>query len=462
MRETENAITANLLTGSKTLLVDAKYTSKYSLLVRFPDGVSATHGTEFQDLTVGVNGERIHLGPCRLFSEPNIDGYGGRLVFTNDLYDFESLLIHRKVVKLRNSLIDLPMVLSHKERIHREFKEITADLAYDLSVYKNFFDKLDNEYQSEPEQVKTAIQNSIIDIEGRSFISFLDKRNMDLFNLVRNYARDDHERHGFYFRKQLWNYIVCSVFMTRTNLKPRGYSGDSSMMMMIYKNEYEGDSTFSKLLNKHPLEQPGAEAVRNRRRLIADTLAHLANDRRSGREGLRVLSVACGPAFELNDILAPSGDFDKYDFTLLDQDRSALLEAATLVDALEKRFKAKLRIAYLNESVRTMLGTPELKTKWGEFDFIYSMGLFDYLTPPVATAILDRLCDLLRPGGEMLVGNFHISNPSRCYMEYWCDWVLYYRTEEEFFNLLKDRTDIDKEIFYEKTGVQMFLHMSKK
>ncbi|GAH98529.1 unnamed protein product, partial [marine sediment metagenome] len=67
----------------------------------------------------------------------------------------------------------------------------------------------------------------------------------------------------------------------------------------------------------------------------------------------------------------------------------------------------KIEVDYLNASVRTMLATRQLIKEWGQFDFIYSMGLFDYLTPPVATAVLGRLYQLLKPGGDMLIGNFH-------------------------------------------------------
>ena len=59
------------------------------------------------------------------------------------------------------------------------------------------------------------------------------------------------------------------------------------------------------------------------------------------------------------------------------------------------------------------------------------MGLFDYLTPPVARAVLARLLDLLAPGGALVVGNFHVANRSRVYMDYWMDWPLYYRSEAD-------------------------------
>jgi len=67
----------------------------------------------------------------------------------------------------------------------------------------------------------------------------------------------------------------------------------------------------------------------------------------------------------------------------------------------------------------------------------------------------------LKPGGDMLIGNFHVSNPSRTYMEYWNDWVIYYRTGEEFVDLLRGVSSMETSISFEDTECQMFLHVKK-
>ena len=455
-------IKAHLVKGKEKIPIDTKYSSKYSLLIRSLNVNPFIDGTEFSRLVIQINGEEFELGPCRLVSEPNIDGYDGRLSFVDDVYDLQRLFSDGRIVKLQSSFVNLPLLLSHKDKIKQSFKDYTSDLTYDLSVYKNLFDDLDAEYSKEPKDIQESIQRAIINTEGRKFMHFLDEKRHELEHVVADFSKEEHERHGFYFRRQLWNIIMCSPFMKRTNLKPRGYSGDSEMMRMIYLNDYEGESTFSTLMHKHPLEQSAAQAVRNRRKLIVQTLSNIQSDYPIlPREKLKVLSVACGSAFEMKDILLSREDCEKYHFTLLDQDRSALYEAATLVDQMEKHLGAKIEVDYLNASVRTMLATRQLIKEWGQFDFIYSMGLFDYLTPPVATAVLGRLCQLLKPGGDMLIGNFHVSNPSRTYMEYWNDWVIYYRTEEEFVDLLRDVSSMETSISFDDTECQMFLHVKK-
>jgi extracellular factor (EF) 3-hydroxypalmitic acid methyl ester biosynthesis protein len=146
----------------------------------------------------------------------------------------------------------------------------------------------------------------------------------------------------------------------------------------------------------------------------------------------------------------------------LDQDINALHEAAELISERENSFNRNIKVDYINESVRSILGTPELEKKWGHFDFIYSMGLFDYLTPPVAKSVIHKLFHLLEPGGELIVGNFHVSNPSKIYMEYWLSWVLYHRKEDEFRLMLEEIPSATTEVLFEETRSQMFLNVKKE
>jgi extracellular factor (EF) 3-hydroxypalmitic acid methyl ester biosynthesis protein len=89
------------------------------------------------------------------------------------------------------------------------------------------------------------------------------------------------------------------------------------------------------------------------------------------------------------------------------------------------------------------------------------MGMFDYLTPPVAKALLQKLYDLLQPRGAIVVGNYHASNPSRYYMAYWLDWVLYYRTEAEMLELTAPLAGAKSSILFDESGSQMFLKVER-
>ena len=186
-------IKANLVDGARTIPVDAKFSSKYSLLIRFSNGDGYENGAEFTKLVIQMNGDSFELGRCRVLSEPNIEGYAGRLIFTNDVYDLESLLFHNKLVNLQSAFLNVPLVLAYKNKIRQSFKNYTANLTYDLSVYKNLFDSLDSEYREEEAHLKASLQEAIINSEGRKFMRFLDDRLTELERIVGSFDKEEHE-----------------------------------------------------------------------------------------------------------------------------------------------------------------------------------------------------------------------------------------------------------------------------
>jgi len=451
-----------LVHGSKRFPIHAECASKYSLFFRYLEDQHISIPDGPVNLLFKNNGNSVELGPCRIIANSHLNGYGGRIVFTENVYDIQSLLLDKKVIKLQSAFSDLPLILDRKGNIRQIFKEYTGDLAYDLNVYKKIFDSLDWQYRDEPPEVKESIQKAIIEGEGQLFFQLLNDKLFTLSDIVSDFSSEEHQRHGFYFRQQLWNFIRCSAFMTRTNLKPRGYAGDSKMMKMVYANDYQGNTTFKKLMHKFPLDQPGAKSVRNRRKIVVKMIHKINEDMQVAKgQVFRVLSVACGPAEELQDILVSEQDFARYHFTLLDQDQLALEEASRIVEELERKTGAKADTAFVPASVRLIIANKSFKQNIGQFHFIYSLGLFDYLTPRVGSIVIENLYQLLKPGGRMVIGNFHASNQSKNFLDYWLDWKLNHRTEEEFLMLSKAIPASEVSIFFENTGNQMFLEIKK-
>lgn len=453
---------AFLVQGDRKLPISAECASKYSLVFKYADNRRLSDPTQPVNLLIQNNGDSFEVGPCRVLTGDNLNGYSGRLVFCESVYEIPSLLYDKKLVKLQEAFNNLSQIRRGKEGIASAFKEYTSDLAYEMGLYKKIFDQLDAQCRKEPEDVKESVQRAVIRSEGPNFIRFFHEQVQELNQIVKGFSREEHQRHGFYFRRQLWHFILCCALMKRTNLKPRGYAGDSEMMRMIYLDDYQGDTTFCKLMQKYTVGVPAAQSVRNRRMLIMDML-HKFRDtiRIAPREKLKILSVACGPAFELSDILVSPRDFATYHFTLLDQDTRALEEAKQHIHGIESSSWRRVHAEYVNISVRLMLtGEPALGNP-GNYHFIYSMGLFDYLSTPVAKAVIEKLYLLLAPGGEMVVGNFHVSNPSRYFMEYWGDWYLIHRTEEELEELLSKPSGAKVSVIFENTGSQMFLVIRK-
>jgi extracellular factor (EF) 3-hydroxypalmitic acid methyl ester biosynthesis protein len=445
--------------GARRLPATLEPASRLALAVRvegeLPDG------SPIDGLTVETDRGPQRLGACRFAAGP--EPGAGKLLFREHLYDCRALFQEGRVVDLSAVFENLPAVLAQKDHIRPEFRAHVADLSYDLSVHRRFFDDQDRLLATEPPDAAAAAGEALLATEGRRFLSYLDARVAELRELVRGYSQEDHERHGFYLRRQLWPYLLSSEFLKRSNLKPSGYPGDAEQMLMIYENAFVGSSTFSQLLHKHPLETAAAQAVRARRRFVPRELAAV-RARRAGqaRGRLQVLSLACGPASELREMVEPPGAAEGLQFLLLDQDPGALELARRTVRGAEAEGRGKVAARFLQDSVRTMIRARDLPARLGESAFVYSMGLFDYLTTPVARAVLARAFELVARGGTLLVGNFHVACPSRVHMDYWGDWPLVYRTEEAFVALSDGLPFASRTLAWDETRCQMFLRLEKR
>src|SRR5204863_4504650 len=118
------------------------------------------------------------------------------------------------------------------------------------------------------------------------------------------------------------------------------------------------------------------------------------NDSIARQPSCRILSVASGHCREIQDSLLFEEEFD-CEFVALDQDTESMAAVA--------RDFAHPRLRVLIERVKTVVfGRLDI----GEFDFIYSAGLFDYLPDATAALLTSRLYSMLKPGGRLLVANF--------------------------------------------------------
>jgi extracellular factor (EF) 3-hydroxypalmitic acid methyl ester biosynthesis protein len=461
--DAEGSLPGTLELDGESLGVEVGYASRISLYVSF-QGETPPDQTTFQKLKFTLDGINVELSTCLLHVEYTRIGYSGRLIFLEDVYDCRALLFERKVVNLKGFFQKLPLVIAQKGAVRPEFKDYVSDTLYDLAVWKRFFNEQDRIFANEPIYVADVAQQALLRTEGREFFRFFDGTLEKLAQLVHHYTKEEHERHGYYLRRHAWEFILGSEFLKRTNLKPRGYVGDAEMMVMTYENQFVGNYVFNRLMHKHPLETPAAQAVRNRRRWIPQVLRATRARFHDGLGpgGFRILSVACGPAWELQDVFAGPEDFESYHVSLLDQDTHALESARTGIRKVEAARDARIRVRYINDSVRTMLRKGDLTERLGgKYHFIYSLGLFDYLTPPVARVVLRKLFQLLVPGGSVVVGNYHVQNPTRHYMEYWMDWVLYHRTEAELSGLAEGLEGANMTLSFEETKCQMFLQLDR-
>jgi hypothetical protein len=139
------------------------------------------------------------------------------------------------------------------------------------------------------------------------------------------------------------------------------------------------------------------------------------------------------------------------DFYALDHDEESL--------AVVEREQRADGITPIAGSVRSLLSG---KTVFEDLDFVYAMGLYDYLEDNVATALTAKLFSMLRFGGQLLVANFAPNHHDIGYMEAAMDWWLIYRDEEHMRHLASGiQAPYELKAFRDIPGNLVFLELTK-
>jgi hypothetical protein len=260
-----------------------------------------------------------------------------------------------------------------------------------------------------------------------------------------------------YFHDRFGALIDLSPFAARCFHKPLGYAGDFEMMNMIYRNESLGDTLFGRSMSRVLLDSDAGQAVRHRARYLVAKIAAAAVHHGQHRPA-RILSVAAGPAMELQLILRKDPSLlsaGRAEITLLDQDAGALTHAREQIQAQAAQAGVEVALSCVNTSIMAVIaaGLPS------SYDLIYSAGLFDYLKDSTASAAGVRLVDALTPGGSAVIGNFGVANPTRPLMELILDWPLHHRSASDLRWLFGD-IGTSMTIEQEATGVNLFAVIS--
>ncbi len=200
--------------------------------------------------------------------------------------------------------------------------------------------------------------------------------------------------------------------------QPQGYAGDYLTLDWIYQQPYDG-SREDDVWNRFCYRQQASRAVRSRIDIVRDLMAGVI---RRATGPTRFLDVASGPGRierKVIDLLGSPPHPVHVD--LVDADADAVEYArALLVDDVPPgyHFSVHHRNAFRFEPAH-------------QYDAIWSCGLFDYLDDRLATRLLAKMYAWLRPGGDLLVGNFAKECTTQWIMEGLYGWTLLYRTNEE-------------------------------
>jgi extracellular factor (EF) 3-hydroxypalmitic acid methyl ester biosynthesis protein len=267
--------------------------------------------------------------------------------------------------------------------------------------------------------------------------------------------------HRAFTQRELHPLLLTAPFVHRSFVKPLGYAGDYEMVNMILRNAGEGPNAYSRILNTAHLSVGPAAAHRNRIELLTERLRREAMNARACGERLRVLNVGCGPAAELQALLAESDLLDGCDLTLMDFNEPTLEHTRAKLTRLVANHGRTTELHFLHKSIHQLLREAIRGSDPGApvYDLVYCAGLYDYLTDTVCRRITRLFYEKTKPGGLVMLTNVHPSNPVRFYMEYLVEWHLEYRSEDDMLGLAKGLGE--RSTLTDKTGVNVFLEIRK-
>jgi extracellular factor (EF) 3-hydroxypalmitic acid methyl ester biosynthesis protein len=353
---------------------------------------------------------------------------------------------------------------------HEKFKSLVADLRL---LFQDAEQQLGELEASLPWHVVHGDQdlparNALIDRVRTEVVSEMLSVFLAIGDLKDPLSPAEHQALKEFSLRNLHEFLIRSPWLRRAKEKPLGYPGDYELMNGIYGHgiygNFSGTTLFAKAMSMLLVEAPSATSVVERKNLIRQRLSTLLDEGRPKGRPIRVLSIAAGPAQEIYELLDRRESIPHpVEIVLFDQDKRALGFAyGRLKKLVVKKWGKQVRIVYLHDTIKRLLRDERLFETFGEFDTIFSCGLFDYLPEPTAVTLTRSLFSNLAPGGQLYIGNQTLRTPSRWVMEYHCDWYLIYRQHADMLSFARaGAPSAEISIEEEPTGINPFVRLTR-
>ena len=300
-----------------------------------------------------------------------------------------------------------------------------------------------------------VVPHAIAEQAKQDFQSLMTSFNA-LMGVESGHSPEEKERLGRDVQKEFLPYLSLTETADRFYAKPRGYSGDFLTIAKIYDDIPGGAGRIGPLVDACFLGTPAAAAVRNRRHLLGKFIEDALQ--KNPAETANVTSLACGPAQELFDVYEQLQQPARLRASLIDID----LQALAFVMDKATRLKLHRHIEVFNNNL-LYLAAGRQTIKLAPQDLIYSIGLIDYFGDKFVVQLLNFVHDHLKPGGSVVLGNFHPVNPNKAFMDHILEWKLIHRDEQDMHRLFgqsKFGKAADR-ILFEQEGINMFAVCSR-
>ena len=301
-----------------------------------------------------------------------------------------------------------------------------------------------------------SISEKLMEEIPKAFRETLKHANIILYNS--NLSESDRDQLGNWLHSEFVAMSLLGTLPSRSLRKPQNIAGDHHTIKQIYSGGDQERRVIGHLVNLCFLNEPASKAVVNRMNYIKQVI-YKGLENNSG-EPFQVTSVASGPAEELFEVYSKidNGDYPFERKNLVVRALDLDFRACSSVDDKIKYHKLQSYFKVLHTDITKKSTIAKLNQQ----DLVYSMGLIDYFKDNLCIKIINNIYDLLKPGGEIIIGNFHDTCPSRCFLDYILDWPLIYRSQEDMERLfLQSKFACKPTIDFEEERVNMLARATK-
>jgi CRP-like cAMP-binding protein/SAM-dependent methyltransferase len=327
--------------------------------------------------------------------------------------------------RMRDATATIAHWLHSASTISAHGSELWADVDARLSAFKTLLADAERQAMTHGDMLPDEMGEQIL-AAFRDFALWFNEKVGDASTT----SIEVRQEIGARVQRELLPYMMLAKNGERWYRKPRGYAGDFLSIEWIYENHPDGAGRLGPTLDRCFLDMFAARAVCNRRALLAEEIGATLADQRG--TPARVLSMACGPAREIFDVFERLSDPKLLFATLIDIDFEALAFVANIRDK-----RGLKRFIQLENGNLVYVATGRRHLDVPPQDLVYSIGLIDYFDDSFVIRLLNYVHDVLRPGGRVILGNFHPRNPSRALMDYVWDWKLIHRDEANMNRLFE-------------------------
>ncbi|HXH31906.1 MAG TPA: hypothetical protein VNJ01_13940 [Bacteriovoracaceae bacterium] len=436
-------------------------TNEWEIIDYSAFGIAVVSTHEFPEKFEIVNGiirieshEISKVSLVKVRQEITEKGFKTAFEVTSDPLSIEKFQVFPEIWKITKSL---GREYQRMSTLPKEFVTKVFELKHLLEAFEKKIAHLEGVQAYTSQSQIEDFESTVIDVGGKAIFEFWRGAHDEMAKILKDEPIDVVKMAFEFFREQLKALVYQSPFANRSLQKPLGYAGDYEMMNLIYHNENTGKSLFGRCMEKCFQQHAEPQAVRNRVEFLLEKIR--STMRTKPGKKITILSVACGPAMEVQKFIeqTPQADLTNVEIHLLDQDLNALKHVQRRLRKIASGLGKKVEVKLISTTIKNLINTG---LDHDGYDLIYSAGLFDYFTDQVATLAATTLFNSLEEGSNLVIGNFDVSAPTRFGMSMVFDWNLIYRSNEDLlriFNVPGAQLSIEKE----ECGVNLFCNISK-